>query len=55
MTGRKTCCTLIDAGTRTFAVEAGGSQKALERSQKNLSDKLAAKGLKLPTPNSSAH
>ena len=31
--------TLIsDAGTRTFAVEAGGAKKALERSQKNLAD-----------------
>ena len=41
--------TLIsDAGTRTFTVEAGGAKKALERSQKNLADKLKAKGLKLP-------
>ena len=41
--------TLIsDAGTRTFTVEAGGSQESLERSQQNLADKLKAQGLKLP-------
>ena len=42
--------TLIgDAGTRTFAVEAGGSQESLRRRlQKNLQDKLKTAGLKLP-------
>ena len=42
--------TLIsDAGTRTFAVEAGGSaKKASDRSRQNLANKLKDKGLKLP-------
>ena len=41
--------TLIsDAGTRTFAVEAGGSQESLRTIASEFTDKLAEKGLKLP-------
>ena len=35
----------INDGTRTYCVEAGGAQKASERSRQNLSDKLAAANL----------